>query len=32
MSIPMVQEQAEAAKLRLLEVDARTKLGIFLMR
>jgi hypothetical protein len=32
MSIPMVQEQAEAAKLRLLEVDARTKLGIFLLR
>jgi hypothetical protein len=31
MSIPVLREQMEAAGLRLLEVDAKTKLGIFLV-
>jgi hypothetical protein len=31
MSTPVLREQLEAAGLRLLEVDARTKLGIFLV-
>jgi hypothetical protein len=32
MSIPMLTEQAEAAGVRLLEVDAHRKLGIYLTR